>query len=146
MDFSKPIPRSPPLFPRKEMTMLFRKSLFVPAVMLVGALLSAQCASAQSEPPAAPTNLMVEIGLYYEPFYFASAFWTDNSSNESGFVLEWWHHKHGKFVLRGTYTVRPDATHATAGVEVGKNRYRVKAFNAYGDSAWSKWVGKSHPK
>lgn len=119
--------------------------LFVAATALYLAVLAAACAKAQTGPPAAPTNLSIEIGHFYSAVY-ALVNWTDNSSNESGFVLEWWHHENGKFVLRQTYTLGQDTTATIAGLEVGMNRYRVKAFNDYGDSAWSKWVSKSRPK
>ena len=115
--------------------------LFVPALILVAALLTAESASAQDAPPAAPTNLSAQLWSFYG-VPGVTLTWTDNSSNEAGFVLEHWLFTKVKWVLQSSNTLTPDTdTWGGVGrVRTGKNRYRVKAFNAYGDSAWSNWA------
>jgi len=85
--------------------------------------------------PVAPSNCQVTPTVVWAPP--ATVTWTDNSNNEDGFVVEWW--ISGK--LQSSVTVGPDTTFAYMGrTSKAPNRYRVKGFNAYGDSAWSNWA------
>ena len=45
-----------------------------------------------------------------------------------------------KWVLRSSETHGPDTFSMLTGAETGDNQYQVKAFNGYGDSAWSNWA------
>ncbi|HLG18011.1 MAG TPA: PKD domain-containing protein [Blastocatellia bacterium] len=84
-------------------------------------------------PPAAPTNLVLSPGTSH-----VTVKWTDNSNNESGFKIE--RQDPGPkapFVQIGTV-----AANVTTFTDLGRARntrycYRVRAFNAGGDSAYS---------
>ena len=71
---------------------------------------------------------------------FSYVSWTDNSSNEDGFTVEeWWRNQSGVWVLVGSVSRAANST--SVGVESSgpDYKFRVKAFNAAGDSAWSNW-------
>jgi hypothetical protein len=85
-----------------------------------------------TDPPAAPTNLFLGNVTSNR----VSLFWTDNASDEQGFVIE-------RRVLGGTFenlaSVAPDSV-AYNDFSVGPNQtytYRVYAYNAAGRSAYS---------
>jgi hypothetical protein len=74
-------------------------------------------------------------------WYFSFVSWTDNSTNEDGFTVETWRNQPGPggWVLAGSQN-RP-ANSTGAQVPAGQGyKFRVKAFNASGDSAWSNWA------
>src|SRR5262245_42997041 len=86
--------------------------------------------------PAAPDGC---VALRYpDPFiggWRASVTWRDNSDNEDGFIIEW----RGTHSGGGTTTV-PANTTQVAGLPSGPNyKYRVRAFNTAGQSAWTGW-------
>ena len=85
----------------------------------------------QTGAPAAPTNCRAVLTQFWG-FIYTRVSWVDNSSNEDGFTIEW---KSRAGIT--SHDVPADSSIGTAGVEPGGNAYRVRAFNAYGVSAWS---------
>jgi hypothetical protein len=100
----------------------------------------------QLDPPAAPSRCRIGHFTDRDPrkgdytFYYVS--WRDNSINEDGFTLEtWWRNQSGEWVLVAARTLAANSTRAGLGGRPGPDyRFRVKAFNASGDSAWSDWA------
>ena len=92
--------------------------------------------------PAAPSKCQVKhfkIQGYTGPFYHLS--WKDNSTNEDGFIVERWSKPSGIWVLVWSQTMQADSTGGWLTVNPGPDtKFRVKAFNASGDSAWSNWA------
>jgi hypothetical protein len=67
--------------------------------------------------------------------------WADRSSNETGFEIQRETPLSGKVVV--VTTVGTTGAGATSFVDtpgLGSFRYRVRAFNASGSSAWTKWA------
>jgi hypothetical protein len=101
----------------------------------------------QLSTPPAPSNCKTKTIHIPSPFfdhgmvalYFVS--WSDNSSNEAGFTVEeWWRDQSGAWVLRWSDSL--PANYTTSYYVDGKwpnYKFRVKAFNASGDSPWSNW-------
>jgi hypothetical protein len=86
-------------------------------------------------PPAAPSSCQA-VG--FAILQSATVTWTDNSDNEDGFVVEWYVNGYG---LESRTTTAANTTVAYTGYAAGyHNKFRVKAFNAYGDSGWSNWA------
>jgi hypothetical protein len=117
--------------------------LFIAATALLLALLAAPVALAWVGEPAAPDQLAVGLSTAF--FVNFAAEWHDNADNEDGFTVEWWMKIKGKWVLQATYTSPPSTPPDGYGwqpVEAsrGWNRYRVRAYNANGVSAWSNWA------
>ena len=73
---------------------------------------------------------------------YTTVSWRDNSTNEDGFTLEtWWRNQSGEWVLRWSVRTATNITAVEFGGRAGPDyRFRVKAFNASGDSAWSNWA------
>jgi hypothetical protein len=88
-------------------------------------------------PPAAPSGLDAKragrgVG---------ELSWTDNAANEDGFDVQ--REKRSGKSWGGTTLVGTTAADETTFVDApgrGKWRYRVRAFNAAGESAWSDWA------
>jgi hypothetical protein len=97
--------------------------------------------------PAAPSSCNVRTrtttyrdrrkGIHYR-YSYSTVSWRDNSSDEEGFVVEEWRSQSGTWVLARAISVPPNST-ALEAYDTPEYRYRVKAFNASGDSAWSNW-------
>ena len=99
------------------------------------------------DPPAAPSNCKTKT--IHLPSFFSDhgmvsldyLSWSDNSSNEAGFTVEEWSRdQSGAWVLRWSQSTAANST--TLGYLDGKwpnYKFRVKAFNASGDSPWSNW-------
>jgi hypothetical protein len=67
--------------------------------------------------------------------------WRDNSDNEDGFTVEWWANLKGGWALQQARDVPANVTGANLGLSPHRNnKYRVRAFNANGVSAWSNWA------
>jgi hypothetical protein len=67
--------------------------------------------------------------------------WRDNSDNEDGFTAEYWANPNGGgWVLQQAIDLPANTTSAVfrSPTVPRLNRYRVRAFNANGVSAWSK--------
>ena len=93
------------------------------------------CAS-HATGPAAPDNCRAHGWMGYYGGYFAQVLWNDNSADEDGFTIEWSgpHHEHGTIDV-------PANDNQVDGLPSGRNfKYRVRAFNASGVSAWSQWA------
>ena len=91
-----------------------------------------------ASPPAAPTN----IGASNNNDGSATVSWSDNSGDEDGFeVQRESQHRNGRWRATTTVAVTgADVTQITDNAGSGTFRYRVRAFNNAGDSAWSAWV------
>lgn len=90
------------------------------------------CAATFPDTPSAPSNLVSSV--IQNPFSVMLG-WTDNSSNESGFIIE-------KEIVTDTFlaidTVSANVTaYQDMNVAITTYRYRVKAFNASGSSSYS---------
>lgn len=90
----------------------------------------------QLAPPAAPSNLSAAIASSSQ----INLAWVDNAGNEAGFIIERSVGDNTHFeILRDT--LAPNVTaHADTGVAPGIYYYRVLAYNAAGDSAYSNVV------
>lgn len=99
--------------------------------------------SLQLDPPAPPSNCK---STYYrggprpgDDYTVVS--WRDNSTNEDGFTFEAWRNQPGGWVLAWSRTVAADSPYFYFDGRVPSGyKFRVKAFNASGDSAWSNWA------
>lgn len=83
--------------------------------------------------PDAPLNFQIQSVLLDEVFFQ----WTDNSTNETGFVIEI--HTNSSFTsLYRTVNAPENAqTAATSSMASGTYYARIKAVNGIGDSAWT---------
>jgi len=94
----------------------------------------------QLDPPAAPSDCSTTT--HYdrrkgEAVIYVS--WSDNSTNEDGFILEGWVHESAEWLL--TLSANPAANSTEFGFSFAPNyKFRVQAFNAAGESAWSNWA------
>jgi uncharacterized protein YxeA len=93
-------------------------------------------------PPDAPSDLAaVYMGSYIR------LDWTDNSDNETGFKIERKFEPSGHF--EQIYTVESDVTtydDSSADIQTGYSyTYRVRAYNTYGDSAYSNEASATIP-
>ena len=74
---------------------------------------------------------------------YLSVNWRDNSTDEDGFILEVWRRNESNdWVLAWSITEPANAT-GDGFIFSGRQspyKFRVKAFNASGDSAWSNWA------
>lgn len=90
------------------------------------------CAVTFPDTPSAPSNLVSSV--IQNPFSVMLG-WTDNSSNESGFIIE-------KEIIADAFAVI-DSVNANVtsyqdlNVGISTYRYRVKAYNASGSSSYS---------
>jgi len=98
----------------------------------------------QLDPPVAPSHL--RTSSWYdrrERETYLTVNWTDNSTDEDGFILEVWRRgESNEWVLVGSITEPANAT-GEGFIFSGRHspyKFRVKAFNASGDSAWSNWA------
>ena len=96
----------------------------------------------QLDPPAAPSNCRARTTRFRDGhnwWGFSYVSWTDNSSNEDGFIVEEWRNQSGVWVLVWSVSRPASSTSAAADSSGPDYQFRVKAFNAAGDSAWSNW-------
>lgn len=103
---------------------------------VTGGMLNIAAAVQPQTPPAAPTN-MAATNLGGGKALLG---WQDNSNNESKFQLSRQVYSGG--VWTGTVTVvntAPNVTSYTDTPGPGLFRYRVRARNQWGDSAWTAW-------
>jgi len=97
------------------------------------------------DPPAAPSNCRGTTVLDNHndfPIYIVTVTWSDNSTNEAGFTVEEWAHLQGVWVLTQSVNRVANSTGAVFSLLRRPHgvRFRVKAFNASGNSAWSNWA------
>ena len=95
------------------------------------------------DPPAAPSHCGAKTTNVRDPrngnYSFTVVSWRDNSSNEDGFIVEVWRKNLlGQWVLSSS-VIRAANSTSSGGIPGPDIKYRVKAFNASGDSAWSNW-------
>ncbi|QQS38298.1 MAG: T9SS type A sorting domain-containing protein [Ignavibacteriales bacterium] len=84
-------------------------------------------------PPTAPNNLSAIVNLSVPSVQLS---WTDNSSNETGFIIEREILNSGSFEIVDTVGTNV-STYVDTTVELLSYRYRVKSFNVYGHSTYS---------
>jgi hypothetical protein len=97
--------------------------------------------------PAAPSKCSVSLGIGPLGAGEAVVQWDDNSDNEDGFTVEMWTKAtaNEQWVLQQARDVPANITQ-TAFINfidsslAPINQFRVRAFNASGVSAWSKWA------
>ena len=94
--------------------------------------------------PEAPSHL--RTSSWYdrrERETYLTVNWRDNSTDEDGFILEVWRRNESNdWVLVGSITEPANAT-GDGFIFRGRQspyKFRVKAFNASGDSDWSNWA------
>ena len=67
--------------------------------------------------------------------------WADRSSNEEGFEIQREYSPARRVIITTTVgTTGADATSFVDSPGLGTFKYRVRAFNAAGSSAWTKWA------
>jgi hypothetical protein len=97
----------------------------------------------QLGPPAAPSHCSETTTSFQDgkgeewSLHFVS--WTDNSTNEDGFTLETWRNQPGGWVLVSSSNLAANTTAVEVPAAGAGYKFRVKAFNAFGYSAWSNW-------
>ena len=96
------------------------------------------------DPPAAPSHCQASTARFRDAYgyYWRLSFvtWTDNSTNEDGFTVEaWQRNQSGVWVLAWSRNLAANSNGMEVGHTLQGYRFRVKAFNASGDSAWSNW-------
>jgi hypothetical protein len=94
----------------------------------------------QFDAPAAPSDCKVRT--YQRGRYgvrSTTISWTDNSDNETGFTLEVWQKVQGSLVFLGSVDLEPNTTEYGF-IGIFPYQYRVRAYNAEGDSDWSNWA------
>ena len=107
-----------------------------PTGMLVSSTLTLT-ASTSVALPAAPGSVTA-VALNTQDVLIK---WVDRSSNETGFEIQRQTRLAGKVILTTTVgTTGADTTSFVDTCGVGTFSYRVRAVNALGSSAWTKWV------
>jgi hypothetical protein len=95
----------------------------------------------QLDPPAAPSNCRSTLYRDRRKGDVTIVSWADNSSNEDGFTFETWRNQPGGWVLAWSINVGANVNYVYFDGRVPSGyKFRVKAFNASGDSAWSNWA------
>ena len=119
-------------------------SLLLGATTTTSSASSTAAEAIQLDPPVAPSHL--RTSSWYdrrERETYLTVNWTDNSTDEDGFILEVWRRGEShEWVLVGSITEPANAT-GEGFIFSGRHspyKFRVKAFNASGDSAWSNWA------
>lgn len=87
-------------------------------------------------PPAAPSNLSATNNRNRT----ATVSWTDNANNETGFEVQREKFRRNRWSQTTTLSVGANTTSIVDNAGTGDFRYRVRATNASGDSAWTAWV------
>lgn len=128
-------------------------SLSVAAAITASPSLNNTAGALQLDPPAAPSQCKVnkvkvpidDDGSHLGPgssfSWYGMLSWKDNSTNEDGFIVERWSKPSGIWVLVWSQMMQADST-AGGFMDIPGpgTKFRVKAFNASGDSAWSNWA------
>ena len=108
-----------------------------PTSSLVYSAQLAVTAAATTQTPTAPGSVSV-VALNLQDVRVS---WADRSSNESGFEIQCQTQLGGKLVVISTVgTTCANATSIVDSPGLGSFGYRVRAFNAFGSSAWTKWA------
>jgi len=102
--------------------------------------------ASQLDPPAAPSHLNTSKWYDHgENETTLAVNWRDNSTDEDGFILEMWRRNESNDWVLYQSVIWP-ANYTSTGFVItfiGRRspyKFRVKAFNAAGDSAWSHWA------
>ena len=116
-------------------------SLALPATTTASAAWINTAGANQLDPPAAPSNCRSTFYRDRRKGDYTVVSWSDNSTNEDGFTLEVWQRPSGTWVLAESIDTAANSHAVAFGGRVGSGyKFRVKAFNASGDSAWSNWA------
>ena len=95
----------------------------------------------QLDPPAAPSNCKSTFYRDRRKGDYTIVSWNDNSNNEDGFTFETWRNQSGGWVLAWSVNMTANSNYYYFGGRIPSGyRFRVKAFNAAGESAWSNWA------
>jgi hypothetical protein len=98
----------------------------------------------QPGPPAAPSHCRERTTRFQDgeghQWTFHFVVWTDNSTNEDGFTLETWRSQSGGWILASSWNLAANSSAVEVPMSGPGYKFRVKAFNASGDSAWSNWA------
>ena len=93
------------------------------------------------EPPALTPTMPASVTVVALNLQDVRIAWADRSSNEDGFQIERQVALSRTVIITTTVgTTGPDATSIVDSPGLGTFKYRVRAFNSYGSSAWTKWV------
>ena len=116
----------------------------LPMIPVVLTLPAAASASAQG--PSRPHGCQVSAVPFWGAIV-AEVRWRDTSGDEDGFEVEWWLPGPGSnsWILGDTRTVGADTAQSFMRLGSGRNRYRVRASNGAGVSAWSNWASLTYP-
>ena len=109
-----------------------------PTASLAFSAQTAVTASALTFTPTAPSSVTLVAQPNLQDVRIA---WADRSSNEDGFEIQG-ETKIGSRWMN-TRTVGTTGANVTSFVDspgLGTSRYRVRAFNSSGSSAWTKWA------
>ena len=124
-------------------------SLLLAATTTASAASSNTAGALQLDTPAAPSNCRKRVKTVWDPkalgySTYITVSWKDNSSNEDGFIVEaWYRNQSGVWVLVGSETQAANSTGRLFfyyGIQAPALKFRVKAFNASGNSSWSNWT------
>jgi len=99
---------------------------------------TAVTAAALTAAPAAPTSVTLVPQSNLQDVRIS---WVDRSSNEDGFEIQSEVKIGSRFT--NTTTVGTTGANVTTFVDspgLGTFRYRVRSFNSFGSSAWTKWA------
>ena len=116
-------------------------SLLLAAPTTASPASSSTAGALQLDPPAAPSNCRSTFYRDRRKGDYTVVSWSDNSTNEDGFTLEAWLNQSGGWVLAWSTNVGANFNSVYFDGRVPSGyKFRVKAFNASGDSAWSNWA------
>jgi hypothetical protein len=91
--------------------------------------------TSNQSPPAAPSNLtLANLGSGVLRLN-----WSDNSGNESNFQIQRQRRTNGQWGSDTYFTVGANVTQFDNAPGAGRWRYRVRAQNGAGNSAWTSW-------
>ena len=118
-------------------------SLALPATTSASSVSINAAEANQLDPPEPPSHL--RTSSWYdrrERETYLVVNWTDNSTDEDGFILEVWRRNESNAWVLYQSITKPANSTGEGFIFSGRQspyKFRVKAFNAAGESAWSNW-------